>query len=375
MMTWIFKKLGEVIQLQYGKGISKCDRNSFGRFSIYGANGELGRTNKFFVEGEGIIIGRKGSAGEIIRVSGKFWPSDVTYYVFGNEKINIDYLYYFLKKTNLKKLAVCVKPGINRNRVYEIEIPLPSLKEQEKIVKKIEELFEKIDEAQKLRDEAQKDSVNLIPSALDKILSNSSKRPKQNIDSLAVEIKSGFSCGKSNEVANGVVHLRTHNIDLCGELNMTKIVRIPEVFVDRSVFYLNKGDILFNNTNSAELVGKTVIIRESLDYAFSNHITRLRLNPEKILPEWLLLIFQKYWREKIFTNMCTRWVGQAGINQTALGKIQIPLPSLSEQKKIVEYLDSLSEKVRELKKYQAETAADFYALRASILHAAFEGKL
>ena len=82
MTSWPTKKLGEVIELQYGKGILRTDRKLDGLYSVYGANGELDRTDKYLVEGEAIIIGRKGSAGELTRVSGKFWPSDVTYYVF-----------------------------------------------------------------------------------------------------------------------------------------------------------------------------------------------------------------------------------------------------------------------------------------------------
>src|SRR3990167_3297802 len=148
-MSWSTKKLGDVIELHYGKGIARHDRKSNGKYPIYGANGELGRTDKYFIEGEAIIVGRKGSAGEVIRVSGKFWPSDVTYYVFGNKKIDLNFLFYFFRHTNLTKFAVGVKPGINRNRVYELQIPLPPLPTQKKIVAKLEALLGKIKEAKR----------------------------------------------------------------------------------------------------------------------------------------------------------------------------------------------------------------------------------
>src|SRR6266404_5769031 len=125
-MTWPTKKLGEVIELNYGKGISVEFRKSNGKYPIFGANGEMDRTDKYLVEGEAIIIGRKGSVGELVRVSGKFWPSDVTYYVLGNKKISIDFLFYLLQSLNLKQFATGIKPGINRNRIYDVEITLPS---------------------------------------------------------------------------------------------------------------------------------------------------------------------------------------------------------------------------------------------------------
>src|SRR3989344_5427066 len=152
--NWPTKKLGEIIELHYGKGISKDHRNSSGQYPVYGANGVLDYSDKYLVEDDAIIVGRKGSAGKITRVSGTFWPSDVTYYVLGNSKIDIDYLFHALKNLNLQRLAIGVKPGINRNRVYELSIPLPPLSEQKKIVARLEGLLGKIKEAKRLRAEA-----------------------------------------------------------------------------------------------------------------------------------------------------------------------------------------------------------------------------
>ena len=93
------------------------------------------------------------------------------------------------------------------------------------------------------------------------------------------------------------------------------------------------------------------------------------------MPEWILFIFQKYWRDKYFESICTRWVGQSGINQGKLVTIKIPLPPLTEQKKIVERMDALTQKVRELQKLQSETAINLTVLKQSILHQAFQGEL
>lgn len=166
--NWPTKKLGEVIELHYGKGIPKHDRKQNGKYSIYGANGELGRTDKYLVEGEGIIVGRKGSAGEVTRVSGRFWPSDVTYYVFSNEKINIDFLFYVLKQLDLKQLATGIKPGINRNKVYDLEFPLPPIAEQRKIVSYLDSLSKKTQELVNYQKSQLKDLEQLKQSILDK---------------------------------------------------------------------------------------------------------------------------------------------------------------------------------------------------------------
>lgn len=164
--NWPIKKLGELIVLNYGKGIPKVERQLDGLYPIYGANGELGKTNKYLTEGEAIIVGRKGSAGEVTRVSGKFWPSDVTYYVFGNKAIDVDFLFYLFKDINLKRFAKGIKPGINRNDVYQLEIPVPPIEEQKRIVKKLEKIMVKIDEAKKLQQEQLRDLEALKQSVL-----------------------------------------------------------------------------------------------------------------------------------------------------------------------------------------------------------------
>ena len=191
---WPKKKLGCVIDLKYGKGISREQRNSNGKCPIYGANGVLGWTDNALVSGEAVIVGRKGSAGEVTRVSGLFWPSDVTYYVLGNDQIDVDYLFHLLKSLHLQKFAVGVKPGINRNRVYEMEVPLPPLSEQKKIIEKLEKVLAKIKEAKRLRAEAIEATKTLLSAELHKIFEEGKiKGWEEKIVGEIVEIKHGFA--------------------------------------------------------------------------------------------------------------------------------------------------------------------------------------
>jgi hypothetical protein len=80
------------------------------------------------------------------------------------------------------------------------------------------------------------------------------------IESLSASISSGFACSRSHQVENGHVHLRTHNISTLGTLNFDLLVRIDPKMVDPQKASIRAGDILFNNTNSQELVGKTSLV-------------------------------------------------------------------------------------------------------------------
>jgi type I restriction enzyme S subunit len=77
---WEKKNLGEEVELCYGKGLPKKNRIP-GPYPVFGSNGIVGSHNEFLVEGPGIIIGRKGSVGEVKFSKNNFWPIDTTYYL------------------------------------------------------------------------------------------------------------------------------------------------------------------------------------------------------------------------------------------------------------------------------------------------------
>src|SRR5690606_20756760 len=143
---WSWVKLGDVAEFVYGKGLTKNKRNEVGKFPVYGSNGVVGYHDEYLVEGPCLIIGRKGAAGEVHLSNKNCWPIDTTYYVKQSEKYFIRYLYFIIKTLQLGSLDKSTAiPGLNRNDAYKLEIPLPPLPEQKKIVAKIEELFSELD--------------------------------------------------------------------------------------------------------------------------------------------------------------------------------------------------------------------------------------
>lgn len=139
--------IGSFLKLEYGKGLDESDRKESGAYYAYGANGIKAKTDKFLFDKPSIIVGRKGSAGELSLVFDKFWPLDVTYYVtHDDDRTDLKYLYYGLMAQNLPKYAKGVKPGINRNDVYAIQMRLPPLIEQKKIALKFAHLSEKVND-------------------------------------------------------------------------------------------------------------------------------------------------------------------------------------------------------------------------------------
>ncbi len=117
-------------------------------------------------------------------------------------------------------------------------------------------------------------------------------------------------------------------------------------------FKLEKGDILFNRTNSYELVGRTGLFLLNGDYTFASYLIRLRPKKEVINPQFLTLYL-------IFSNdrlrqLATRAVHQANINATNLKNFAIPLPPLLEQEKIAETIMALDKKLELERKQRAK---------------------
>ncbi len=162
----------------------------------------------------------------------------------------------------------------------------------------------------------------------------------QTIASICSSITPGFACSRSHQVPDGHVHLRTHNISTLGSLNFDLIVRVDPKMIDPKKSSIRQGDILFNNTNSQELVGKTSLVDHDYDYGFSNHITRLRLK-EGIYPGYVVYYLTLLRNSGYFAKICTRWINQAAVNSNTLKELTIPLPPLAEQKRIVAKVDEL----------------------------------
>ena len=119
---WGIGKLGDLIDLAYGKALKKSDRCE-GLVPVYGSGGLTGYHNKSLVEGPGVIVGRKGTVGAIYWENQGFFPIDTTFYVQCKSGISIRFAYYLLKVLGLENMNTdAAVPGLNRNNAYRIEV-------------------------------------------------------------------------------------------------------------------------------------------------------------------------------------------------------------------------------------------------------------
>ena len=141
---WAWSSLGKIIELKYGKGLPAKSRSLSGNVPVYGSNGIVGQHNNALTRSPVIIVGRKGSVGEVHISSVPCWPIDTTYFVDSfPDGLEATYLFRYLRSQRIRDLdRSTAVPGVNRDDLYRVPVPIPSLNEQRRIVAKIEALFE-----------------------------------------------------------------------------------------------------------------------------------------------------------------------------------------------------------------------------------------
>lgn len=143
--SWEVFEVGDLLELAYGKGL-KADNRIDGEYNVFGSNGIVGTHNEYFVEGPFIIVGRKGSAGELHFSKDNGNPIDTTFYISKKElkkDVDLELLFYLLKLIDLRSFdSQSAIPGINRNNIYKLKISLPPKNNQNQILKTIQDEIE-----------------------------------------------------------------------------------------------------------------------------------------------------------------------------------------------------------------------------------------
>jgi len=167
----------------------------------------------------------------------------------------------------------------------------------------------------------------------------------------------GFAAGRSDQSdeEGAIIQIRPTNLSNDRELIFTRNVTIAAAeLATRKPDILKRGEVLFNNTNSQEQVGKTVYFDLNSNYFCSNHITRIASKSDQLNPQYLSHILNLYQRQKVFFKLCTNWNNQSGVGVDVLEKIPIPLPKLERQALIVEKLEKICGEARKLRLQAAE---------------------
>ncbi len=357
MAEWVTLSLGEVIQLEYGKPLDPADRSPTGLYPAYGANGAKDRTDKYFRDKPSIIVGRKGSAGEITLTEDRFWPLDVTYFVeFDRGRFDLRFLYYLLTTLDLPGLAKGVKPGINRNEVYALPVAVPPLPEQRLIVTILDEAFEGIATAKANAEKNLQNARELFKSEAKSVFYQGAERwPSRTVDQISKNLDSKrVPITKSDRRAGEFPYYGASGI------------------VDYVADYIFDGDALLISEDGANLLARSTPIAfpATERYWVNNHAHILKF--ENIATQR----FVEFFLESIPLDAYITGAAQPKLNQKALNSIPILIPStVAEQAQVVDRLESMAEQSELLQATYQRKLDALDELQKSLLHQAFSGAL
>jgi type I restriction enzyme S subunit len=328
------------------------------------------------------IDARNGAIGIVPpQLDGAVVTNDFPLFDLTSERIDSAFLGWLTKTRVFVELCQRASEGTtNRVRLQEdrflsLEIPLPPLAEQRRIVARIEELSTKIEEARGLRQEAAEETGTLLLTHAGEIFRGLSQRfPRREFASFAPHITSGPRNWAKHYVEGGHRFYRAQDVGPNGDvIEDSKVFIEPPPGAQGRSAMLECGDLMLVITGAT--VGRVAVFHPGLERGFvSQHVAICRLPARQVKAEFALwdlrspdgqtqLLGQRYGQ------------GKPGLNLSNIRALRLPFPPLDEQRRIVAELDALQAKVDALKRAQAETAAELDALLPSILDKAFKGQL
>jgi type I restriction enzyme S subunit len=251
-----------------------------------------------------------------------------------------------------------------------VPISIPPLVEQERIVK----LLDEADELRKLRAQADSTSVALIPALFQEVFGDPATNPKGWPLRPAGELMAACDYGtsqKANDDGRGITVLRMGNVQTTGELDLRdlKVVELPGAELAKQK--LEDGDVLFNRTNSRDLVGKTGMWDGRIPAVAASYFIRVRFDRNVEHPQHFTTFMNLRFMKQQLAEMARGAVGQANINAKELKSIRVPVPPLGLQEQFAQRVTE----IRALKSAQAQSRRRLDDLYQSMLHGAFSGEL
>lgn len=429
---WTSTELRSLLKFKYGKALIKSKRNIAGSINVYGSNGVVGTHDQAVSHGPTIIVGRKGSVGEINLSPSACWPIDTTYYV---DEFPCDlpptYWALYLKSLRLgEKEKSSAIPGISRDDIYQIEVVIPPLLEQRRIVAKLEKVLTRVNAAQERLAAVPRLLKRFRQSVLSAACSGTltadwrSKAPaKESLvtrmlairerrlarartkeEALKINQQFDESNGEPDTLPDDWLTLNadsvcdfitkgttpdTKLITPTGEIPFLKVQHIVEskldfyslpCFIPRSVHedFLQRskvypGDVLMNIVGPP--LNKVAMVPDEFPEWNINQALAIFRPLEGLDAKYLLYVLSNRGTLEQVLRETRGVVGQSNISLDQCRKLAIPIPPIAEQREIVRRVEALFKTADALEARYLKAKAHVDKLTQSILAKAFRGEL
>jgi type I restriction-modification system DNA methylase subunit/restriction endonuclease S subunit len=340
---WPLTKLGDIAEIKKGKSITQKDVKPGNVKVVAGGMDFAYHHNESNRPHNTITISASGAnAGYVNYWDEEIYASDCST-VRGADDEHTEYIFNALQSRQNEIYSFAkgaAQPHVYPKDVEQLLIPTPDSATQRQIVIECQTVNAEITAALA--------SINTARQAVEIQVDAvySSAAPHLEIDKLSLTVQYGLS-EKMNEGGIGYKIFRMNEI-IQGRMADNGSMKCADISAEEFAKYrLNPGDVLFNRTNSIEHVGKTGLFELEGDYCFASYLVRVVPDPKRVLPLFLTLMMNSKTFQQEAKGKASKSINQANINATIMRNIKVPVPPLTEQKRLVAVIIKLEKQIAE----------------------------
>ncbi len=362
------KRWDEVLNIVSGKD-QKAVINPNGKYPIYGSGGVIGYSDAYLCEAGTTIIGRKGTINSPIFVNERFWNVDTAFGLSPGDLLNPQYLFYFCCSFNFNSLDKSTTiPSLSKHDLLTIQMPVPPLQEQERIVAHIEELFSQLGNGVETLKKAKQQLAVYRQAVLKEAFSSvTTKKPIREMSCLVTSGSRGWAKYYASKGARfiRITDLTRDRIDLKNE--SIQYVSLPDV-AEGKRSRLMPNDVLVSIT--ADL-GSIALIPSSIGEAYINqHIAMIRFFNAKQGKYMAWYLKSDYGQKDLLRNK--RGGGKLGLGLDDIRNTPVPVVDDDSARKTLAQIESHMSVCDSIEQTIGTALQQVEALRQSILKKAFE---
>ena len=257
---------------------------------------------------------------------------------------------------------------ISKGALKKFKIPVPPIEEQRRIV----DILKRADGIRRLRKQAQDTARQLIPALFIDLFGDPATNPKGWPAGTIGDVIESADYGSSTKASTngaGLPFIRMGNVDYAGNFDLSDLKHVELTAAEVEKYGLRAGDILFNRTNSKELVGKTGLWDGRCEAVAASYFIRVRVKRSSLNPFYLWAFMNTAHMKRVLFETARGAIGQSNINAKELRGFCITLPPLRLQDEFEKRCSDVSG----LEVQQAVATANAEATFQSLLYQVFLG--
>ena len=363
-MSITYKKWNEILTIINGKN-QKAVEDYNGAYPIYGSGGIIGLASDYLCEAGTTIIGRKGTINSPIFVNERFWNVDTASGIAPGKGLHPKFLYYFCCHFNFKSLDKSTTiPSLAKRDLLSIEMPVPSLEEQERIVSRIEEQFSELDAGVETLQKIKQQLSVYRQAVLKKAFDSCSEFVAFGA---ITESRLGKMQDKEKNTGTPRKYLRNINVRWFSfELSDLLEMRISEDEVDK--YSIQKGDLVICEGGEP---GRCAVWQDNMPIFYQKALHRVRFKGDSNP-----LFYMYYlWHAAQIGHLIPFFTGTGIKHLTGQSLVKVPVPNVGrlQQNRIVSEIETRLSMCDDIEKTIDQALQQSAAMRQSILKQAFEG--